>query len=99
MTVDFDDHIVDYTPDDLSDLEPAWAITVHKAQGSEFRAVVFAVCAVPRPLEIRSLFYTGVTRAQELLIIAGDENAVARMCSNDRQRNRYSGLRARLAGA
>ncbi|NLT40060.1 MAG: ATP-dependent RecD-like DNA helicase [Clostridiales bacterium] len=99
VTVDFDDHIVDYTPDDLSDLEPAWAITVHKAQGSEFRAVVFAVCAVPRPLEIRSLFYTGVTRAQELLIIAGDENAVARMCSNDRQRNRYSGLRARLAGA
>ncbi len=97
VTVDFEDHTVEYTPDDLSDLEPAWAITVHKAQGSEFRAVVFAVCAVPKPLEIRSLFYTGVTRAKELLVLAGDESTIARMCANDTQRNRYSGLRARLA--
>ncbi|MBR2521166.1 MAG: ATP-dependent RecD-like DNA helicase [Oscillospiraceae bacterium] len=97
VIVDFDDHCVEYTMDDLPDLEPAWAITVHKAQGSEFTAVVFAVCAVPKPLEIRSLFYTGVTRAKELLVIAGDERAIARMCENDKQRNRYSGLRARLA--
>ncbi|MBR6811863.1 MAG: AAA family ATPase, partial [Oscillospiraceae bacterium] len=97
MTVDFEDHLVEYTPDDLADLEPAWAITVHKAQGSEFRAVVFAVCQVPRPLEIRSLFYTGLTRARELLVLVGDEQTTARMCANDRQKNRYSGLRARLA--
>ncbi len=97
MTVDYEDHLVEYTPDDLADLEPAWAITVHKAQGSEFRAVVFAVCQVPKPLEIRSLFYTGLTRARELLVLVGDEQTTARMCANDKQKNRYSGLRARLA--
>jgi hypothetical protein len=86
-----------YTPDMLGELEPAYAITVHKAQGSEYRAVILAVCEGAPMLLTRGVLYTAITRARELLILVGDEDVVAHMTANDRQQRRYSGLRWRLA--
>ena len=96
VTVDFDGRLVEYTPDMLSELEPAYAVTVHKAQGSEYRAVILAACGGPPVLMTRGVLYTAITRARELLIIVGDEEVVAAMTANNRQQRRYSGLRWRL---
>lgn len=96
VTVDFDGRMVEYTPDMLGELEPAYAVTVHKAQGSEYRAVVLAVCDGAPVLLTRGVLYTAITRAKELLILVGDEEVVAKMTANDRQQRRYSGLRWRL---
>ena len=96
IVVDFDGKIVEYSPDMLGELEPAFAVTVHKAQGSEYRAVILtAVDSVPM-LMTRGVLYTAITRAKDLFIIVGDDGAVIRMIGNDRQTRRYSGLRARL---
>lgn len=97
LAVDFDGRRVEYTPDMLGELEPAYAITVHKAQGSEYRAVILAVCEGAPMLLTRGVLYTAITRARELLILVGDEDVVAHMTANDRQQRRYSGLRWRLA--
>ena len=96
-TVDFDGRIVEYTPDMLGELEPAFAVTVHKAQGSEYRAVILAALEGAPMLMTRGVLYTAVTRARELFIVVGDPAAVAGMVNNNRQTRRYSGLRARLA--
>ena len=98
VTVDFDGRVVEYTPDMLGELEPAFAVTVHKAQGAEYRAVILAALDGAPMLLSRSVLYTAITRAKELFIIVGDDQTVAYMVSNDRQTRRYSGLRARLAG-
>ena len=97
VTVDFDGHLVDYTPDMLGELEPAYAITVHKSQGSEYRAVVLAALDTAPRLLTRGVLYTAITRARELLVIVGDELVIAKMTANNRQAKRYSGLRWRLA--
>ena len=98
VTVDFEGRVVEYSPDMLGELEPAYAVTVHKSQGSEYRAVILcAVDTVPRLLT-RGVLYTAITRARELLVIVGDESVIARMTANNRQTKRYSGLRWRLAG-
>ncbi|WP_186565148.1 ATP-dependent RecD-like DNA helicase [Lawsonibacter celer] len=97
VTVDFDGRLVEYTPDMLGELEPAYAVTVHKAQGSEYRAVILAACGAPPALMTRGILYTAITRARELLILVGDDEAVAQMVANNRQQRRYSGLRWRLA--
>ena len=97
LTVDFEGRIVEYSPDMLGELEPAYAVTVHKAQGSEYRAVVLAVSNAAPVLLTRGVLYTAITRARELLVLVGDEEAVAHMTANDRQQRRYSGLRWRLA--
>ena len=96
ITVDFDGRQVEYSPDMLGELEPAYAVTVHKAQGSEYRVVILAAVDGAPMLLTRGVLYTAITRAKELFIIVGDENVVARMVENDRQTRRYSGLRARL---
>ena len=96
LTVDFDGKLVEYTPDMLIELELAYAVTVHKAQGSEYRAVILAALDGAPQLLTRGVLYTAVTRAKELFILVGDENVVAAMTANDRQQRRYSGLRARL---
>ena len=96
LTVDFDGKLVEYTPDMLIELELAYAVTVHKAQGSEYRAVILAALDGAPQLMTRGVLYTAVTRARELFILVGDENVVAAMTANDRQQRRYSGLRARL---
>ena len=98
ITVDFDGKVVEYSPDMLGELEPAFAVTVHKAQGSEYRAVILAALDGGPMLMTRGVLYTAITRAKELLIVVGDQGAVAQMVANNRQTRRYSGLRARLAG-
>lgn len=96
VTVDFEGHIVDYSPDMLAELEPAYAVTVHKSQGSEYRAVVLTALDTAPRLLTRGVLYTAITRARELLVIVGEESVIARMTSNNRQSKRYSGLRWRL---
>ena len=97
MTVLFDENReADYDFEMVSELEPAWAITVHKSQGSEYRAVILSVAGGPSQLLTRSVLYTAVTRARELLILVGDEQVVAAMVQNNRQQRRYSGLKIRL---
>ena len=97
LTVDFDGRRVEYTPDMLGELEPAYAITVHKAQGSEYQCVVLAAMPAAPSLMVRGVLYTALTRARELLIVVGDDAAIRAMAANDRQQRRYSGLRWRLA--
>lgn len=97
VTVDFDGKLVDYTPDMLIELELAYAVTVHKAQGSEYRAVILAALDGAPQLLTRGVLYTAITRARDLLILVGDETVVSAMTANNRQQRRYSGLRARLA--
>ena len=97
VTVDFDGKVVQYSPDMLGELEPAFAVTVHKAQGSEYRAVILAAMDGAPMLMTRGVLYTAITRARELFVVVGDEETIAKMTANDRQARRYSGLRARLA--
>ena len=96
ITVDFDGKIVEYSPDMLGELEPAFAVTVHKAQGSEYRAVILAALDGAPMLMTRGVLYTAITRARDLFIIVGDDGTVVQMIHNDRQTRRYSGLKARL---
>ena len=96
MTVDFDDRRAVYTFDMLMELEPAYAMTVHKAQGSEYRAVVLSLMKGASSLMSRAVLYTAVTRARELLIIVGDTEVVEGMVGNNKPQKRYSGLRLRL---
>ena len=96
MTIRFDDRTATYVTDMLSELELAYAVTVHKAQGSEYKAVVLVSLPAAPALMVRGVLYTGVTRARELLIVVGDDSAMGRMAANDRQQRRYSGLRWRL---
>ncbi len=97
ITIDFDGHRAVYAGEDLDQLEPAYAVTVHKSQGSEYRAVILSVVEAAPMLLTRGVLYTAMTRAKELLILVGDDWVVSRMAANDRQQRRYSGLRARLA--
>ena len=71
-------------------------MTVHKAQGSEYEAVILAACDVPQPLRGREILYTAVTRAKKLFIIVGDDGVIKEMTENFKQRKRYSGLKIRL---
>ena len=96
VTVDFDGRRAVYTGEMMNQLEPAYAITVHKSQGSEYRAVILSAVEAAPMLLTRGVLYTAMTRARELLILVGDESVIARMTANDRQQRRYSGLRARL---
>lgn len=98
LTVDYDGRLASYGFDQLNELEHAWAMTVHKSQGSEYRAVILCLCAVPKQLAYRGILYTAVTRARELLIAVGARETLDQMIDNHRQTRRYSGLRARLAG-
>ena len=96
ITIRFDERTCVYTADLLSQLDMAYAVTVHKAQGSEYRAVVLVSAAVAPALMVRGVLYTAITRARELLVLVGDDTAPAQMAANDRQQRRYSGLRRRL---
>ncbi len=100
VSVLFDDgRLANYDFSQLSELEPAWAMTVHKSQGSEYRAVLLVAAPGSPFLLTRSVLYTAITRARELLIIVGDEQVIAAMVQNDRQTRRYSGLKLRLEKA
>ena len=93
VKVKFDDKIAMYDTDSLSDLELAYACTVHKSQGNEFEAVVMPMSNFPPQLMYRNLLYTAVTRAKKMLILVGDNNSLKRMVENNRRILRFSGLK------
>lgn len=97
VIVDYDGRYASYGFDMLGELEHAWAMTVHKSQGSEYRAVILCAQSGPQQLMYRGVLYTAVTRARELLISVGDDHLIHQMIDNHKQARRYSGLRARLA--
>lgn len=96
MKILFDDREAEYSFEQLNELEPAFAITVHKSQGSEYRAVILTAWNGSPYLLNRSILYTAITRARELLIIVGREDTVAAMTQNVRKNRRYTGLKLRL---
>ena len=96
LEIVFDDRTAAYTSDMLAELDMAYAMTVHKAQGSEYRGVIFVGAPCAPSLMVRGVLYTAITRARELLVIVGDDSAVCKMAENDRRSRRYSGLRRRL---
>ena len=96
LTVIFDGRETQYDFTQLNELEPAYAMTVHKSQGSEYRAVILCAWNGSPYLLSRSVLYTAVTRAKELLIIVGREETVAAMTQNAKVGRRYSGLKLRL---
>ena len=96
LTIQFDDRIAQYGFDMLRELELAYAMTVHKSQGSEYRAVILSAFSGSSLLLTRSVLYTAITRARELFIIVGREEVIAAMTQNDRQQRRYSALKLRL---
>ena len=96
LTVVFDDREADYDFTQLGELEPAYAMTVHKSQGSEYRAVILSAWSGSQYLLNRSILYTAITRAKDLLIIVGREDTVAAMTANGKVGRRYSGLKLHL---
>ena len=85
-----------YTTEMLGELDMAYAMTVHKSQGSEYQAVVLAAMRCAPSLMVRGVLYTAITRARELLVVVGDDSAIIAMAENDKQQRRYSALRRRL---
>ena len=96
MTVKMDDRLVTYSGEMFDEIDLAYAITVHKSQGSEFPAVVIPAYSFPPMLMTRNLLYTAVTRGKRLVIIVGDARRVAQMIANNRGDERYTGLAYRL---
>ena len=99
MVVSFDDKEATYTGDMLDELEHAWAVTVHKSQGSEYPFVIVPMYNASPLLLIRNLLYTAVTRARRMVILVGREDVIRTMVDNNRQTLRYTGLAARLRRA
>ena len=97
MEIAFDDRHVMYDFTGLDELEPAFAVTVHKSQGSEYPVVIIPLYAAAPMLLTRNLFYTAITRAQRMVILVGRADIAAQMVNNNRQAMRYTGLAARLA--
>ena len=98
LSVVFDDREAVYDFTQLNELEPAYAMTVHKSQGSEYRAVILTAWNGSPYLLSRSILYTAITRARELLIIVGREETVVTMTQNASKNRRYTGLKLRLEG-
>lgn len=97
ITVLFDDlRQIVYPFSSLDELELAYAITIHKSQGSEYGAVIMPIISGPRHLMNRNLLYTGVTRAKKCLVIVGSGDTVQSMIENDEETLRYSGLKDRI---
>ncbi len=93
ITVLFDDKEALYSYENVRELELAYAMTVHKSQGSEFTAVIMPVVAVPLNLSYRNLFYTALTRAKQLLVLVGNKRSIKSMVDNDKKTRRYSALK------
>lgn len=96
LIIVFDDKKVEYDFGNLDELELAYAITIHKSQGSEFKVIVIPVCFGPPMLMTRNLIYTGVTRAKELVVLVGNRAALRYMINNNTITKRYSGLKERI---
>lgn len=98
LLIRFDDRIAEYLFEMAPELELAYAITVHKSQGSEFEAVVMPLTGYKSKMHYRNLLYTAVTRAKSRLIILGQEKTIAEMITNDRKTVRYTNLKEMLLG-
>ena len=97
LVVEFDDmRRVTYPFSGLDELEPAYAITIHKSQGSEYPAVVMPLLSGPKQLFNRNLLYTGVTRARNCLTVLGSRETIEEMISNNNENMRYTGLEKRI---
>lgn len=96
LAIDFDGRIAYYSFDMANELELAYAVTVHKSQGSEFEAIILPVMGGFDKLYFRNLLYTAVTRAKKILIIVGQKNRLEYMVKNDRKMLRYTGLKTML---
>ncbi|MBQ2389924.1 MAG: Flp pilus assembly complex ATPase component TadA, partial [Clostridia bacterium] len=97
IVVRYDDRDAYYTYEDAEQLELAYAVTVHKSQGSEFDCVILPVLDLPPQLRYRNLLYTAVTRAKKLLILVGSQEIVNQMVHNDKRTRRYTGLKMMIA--
>jgi exodeoxyribonuclease V alpha subunit len=97
MEIEFDERHTVYDFSLLDDIEHAWAITVHKSQGSEYPIVIIPAFGAPSMLLTRNLLYTAVTRAQKMVIIVGREDIIATMVGNNRTTMRYTGLADKIA--
>ncbi len=93
MKINFDGRVAVYPFDNAPELEHAYAVTVHKSQGSEFEAVIMPVCACLPQLSYRNLLYTAVTRAKNRLILVGTQEQIKAMVDNDKKTRRYSALK------
>lgn len=96
MTVDFEGKITEYPTESFSELELAYAITVHKSQGNEFDAVIMPLIGLPPQLAYRNLLYTAVTRAKKHMIIVGSIKELQGMIDNNKKSKRYSALKVML---
>ena len=96
LEISFDGRLTLYGFSSLNRLDHAWAMTVHKAQGCEFKAVVFALSDFSKLLLTRDLLYTAVTRARELLVMVGDDRIADNMIDNLKKANRYSFMKRRI---
>ena len=93
LYIRFEDRLAEYPFGNLEELDYAYAVTAHKSQGSEFEIVVLALPDAVPLLQYRNLLYTAVTRAKSILLIVGSEGVIQRMVDNNKQTNRFSGLR------
>ena len=97
LTIEFDEgHFVDYPFSNIEELELAYAVTIHKSQGSEYPAVILPLLTGPRMLFSRNLLYTAVTRARKCVMILGSEETVRGMIENVTQQLRYTSLDERI---
>lgn len=96
LTVRFLDRVAEYTGDEVMQLELAYAVTIHKSQGSEFDCVILPLLDFPHQLKYRNLLYTAVTRAKKMLVVVGNRGVVSAMTQNDRKTLRYTALRSLL---
>ena len=96
MDIAFDDKLARYDFTLLDEIEHAYAVTVHKSQGSEYPIVVIPMYSIPPMLRTRNLLYTAITRAKTMVILVGREEIVADMVENNRHSMRYTGLKQRL---
>ena len=96
LSVTFDDRVVPYEFDELDELAPAYAISIHKSQGSEYPAVVIPIMMQHYMLLQRNLVYTGATRGKKLVILVGESRALHMAVKNNKTRKRYTRLAERL---
>jgi exodeoxyribonuclease V alpha subunit len=97
LSIRFDDKLVQYEFGELDEVSLAYAVTIHKSQGSEFQAVVIPVAMQHYMLLQRNLIYTGITRAKQLLVVVGQRKALGVAVRNEQSRKRYSGLLSSLS--
>jgi len=97
VEIEFDDgKSAEYDFSQLEELDLAYATTVHKSQGSEFKVVVLPIFEGASRLMTKNLLYTAITRARELLVLVGSQNAIVSMINNSTKNNRYSALKEML---